>query len=364
MKLGVVSDTHQDRMGALPHVIKRLIKMGAEYIIHCGDIESKHLDPKLFGDLPVICALTEDQVGKNEFQTPPTGWIFTVPSDRVRRLGDMLVYVGHKRSSEFMFGAEAKLLETMDRLRKDYDGLRLMTSGHTHHQIYCKTRLVDFVNPGAIEDSYDGSYEFAFYDSERNRTVFSRILHTKPIVQKFAVGVVSDSLNISDLDPSFWVKLRKEFAELGVKYIIHCGNISLKDVGREELNEFEVFYNLRLDQRKSDAPKNWHLIEPGRPVVELNDYRFYVQLDLGATLNQQSEGDLHRLSLQLRREYYDISFILSGFTRSFLEEGEQLRIVNPGYALNNGCYAVITLPRLEILFGEVPVDPLPPLETR
>ena len=363
MIIGIVSDTHEDKANALPHIMAELKVRGAEYIIHCGDIEPKHLDPKLFGGLPVICALIEEQVDRDEFRTPPAGWTFTTPGNRVHRIGDMLVYVGHKRSFDFLTGSEAELLATMDKIRRDNDSLRLMPSGHTHHQISCQTRLVNFVNPGAVELSFDG-YEFALYDTGKNRTVFTRIPVTTPVIESFAVGVVSDSLNISDLDPAFWARLRQEFLELNVRHVIHCGNISVKDVGREELGEFEVYYNLRSDQRKSDAPKNWHLIEPANPVVEINEYRFFVQLDLGADLNEQSELDLHRVSLNLRRQYHDIRFILCGFTRPFLEEGEQVRIVNPGYAVRDRSFAVITLPRAEILFGQVPVDPLPLLESR
>ena len=361
MIIGIVSDTHEDRMNALPHIIAELKARGAEYIIHCGDIEPKHVNRQLFGELPVICALTEDQVGKAAFGVVPEGWIFTEPGNRVYRLGDMRVYVGHKRSFEFLTGAEAKLQETMERIRKEYDGLRLMTSGHTHHQIFCQTRLVHFVNPGAVEYSFDG-YEFALCDTGRERTIFTRIPVTRPVSESFAVGVVSDSLNISELDPEFWERLRKELLDLNVRHVIHCGNISVKDIGRPEFSEFEVYYNLRPDQQKPEASKNWHLIEPGNPVVEINEYRFFVQLDLGAALNEQSELDLHRLSLRLRREHHDISYILCGFTNdAFLEEGQQVRIINPGDIVKDRTFAVITLPRAEILFGQVPVDPLPPL---
>ncbi len=237
-----------------------------------------------------------------------------------------------------------------------------MVSGHTHHQIFTETLLVKFINPGAVEGSFDG-YEYAIYDTETGCTTFSRIPETMPVQDDFSVGVISDSLNVSDLDSHFWEGLRKEFAARNVQHIIHCGNINVEDIGREELKDFTVRYNLRSDQQKpEDEPENWRLIEPGDPVVEINKYRFFVQLDLGAKLNEQSELDLHRLSLNLRREYPAISYILCGFTNdAFLEEGQQVRIINPGDAVKDRNFAVITLPRAEIVFGHVPVDSLPPI---
>ena len=61
-----------------------------EAIIHCGDIEPRHLQPELFGNLPVFCALIEEQIGRKEFETPPAGGIFTKPGHRIVQLDDCL----------------------------------------------------------------------------------------------------------------------------------------------------------------------------------------------------------------------------------------------------------------------------------
>ncbi len=360
MIMGVLSDTHQDRMNALPHIMGEFKQREVEIIIHCGDIEPKHLKPELFNGLPVICALVEGQVDEEVFGTPPANWVFTRPRKRIHHLSDCeAIYVGHNRSFEFLTGSEAQLNQMLNTIRKENDWVRWLFSGHTHHQIFKQGQLINFVNPGAVEDSFDG-YEFAVINTNNGEMVFSRILKTKPIKPTFSVGVISDSLNITDMDPDFWPRLRKEFEKRGVIYIIHCGNIALNDIGRPELADFQVFYNLRSDQKNEQSPRNWHQISAENPVVEIGGYRFYVQLDLGADLLEKSEKDMHMLCLDLRRKYHEISFVLCGFTTdAFLEEGQEVRIVNPGDILKDRNFVVICLPRAEITFGHVPVDPLP-----
>jgi predicted phosphodiesterase len=368
MKLGIVADTHHDKANALEHIIAEFKKRGVEVIIHCGDITAKHLNPDLFGGLPVICALVEEQVGTEAFLTPPAGWKYTEPGDRIRHITPYVrAYIGHKRAFEFLTGSEKKLNEMLNEIRRKHDGVRYLFAGHTHHGIYKRGKLIDFINPGAVEDSLDGGYEFAVLDTDTEEIVFSRILRTTPVKAKppFSVGVISDSLNISDMDVNFWVKLRKEFENRGVSHVIHCGNIALCDVGQPELAGFKVSYNLRTDQLRHDPNsagrfENWKRITAEDPIVEINGYKFYVQLDLGATLLDQSEVDMHVFCLKLRQKYPETSYVLCGFTNDALyEEGEQSRIINPGDCLNDRGFAVICLPRAEITFGHVPVDPLP-----
>jgi len=303
----------------------------------------------------------ENQMGKPEFAKPPEGWLFTTPGNRVFNFCNVAIYVGHKRSFEFLAGSESDLNKTLNTIRRDHDFVRWLFSGHTHHQIYKQGPLINFVNPGAVESSFEG-YEFAVINTDTEEIVFSRIPKTKPQIDNFSIGVISDSLNISDLDSTFWKRLAEEFKKSGVKNVIHCGNLAENDIGRAELSEFEVFYNLRPDQRNHHAPKNWHLIKSDYPVVEVKGYRFYVQLDLGAELLEKSEYDMHRLCLMLRRKYPGISFVLCGFTNNaFYEEGEQVRIINPGDIVKDQNYAVITLPTAEITFSRVPVEALPPV---
>ena len=274
------------------------------------------------------------------------------------------MYVGHKRSFDFLTGSESKLVQCIDQTRNDHDGLRWFFSGHTHHQIFAQSRMVNFINPGAVEDSFDG-HEFAVVNTQNHEIVFCRIPKTKSITDTFSIGVISDSLYISKEDPTFWSKLTKEFHERDVRHIIHCGNIALGDISSETFNDdFAVYYNLRPDQQNpKNVPDHWHLIPQNEPVVTINGYKLCVQLDLGADLMDKSEIQLHKIALDLRKKFPEISYILCGLTSdAFYEEGQHMRILNPGDILKDRNFAVICLPRTEITFGHVPVDPLPPLQ--
>jgi hypothetical protein len=79
---------------------------------------------------------------------------------------------------------------------------------------------------------------------------------------------------------------------------------------------------------------------------------------------EKSEYDMHKLCLKLRRKYPRICFVLCGFTNdAFYEEGEQVRIINPGDIVKDRNYVVISLPCAEITFSRVPVEPLPPINS-
>ncbi len=367
MIIGVVSDTHSDRANALPHVMAQFKQRGVQLIIHCGDIEPKHVDPALFLNLPVICALNKEQLDKPAFAREPEGWVFTKPEDRVRSLEDMLVYVGHRGSFDFLKGTQNDMASLLENIRKAHDGLRWYFSGHTHHQIMLQTQLVRFVNPGAVEVGFDG-YEYAVVDTNTFEVVFSRILPTKPLAVNHFVGIISDSLNISTTDGDFWSSLATEFHKRGVGTVVHCGNISIDDVGRKELEGFQVYYNLRKDQKDpASVPGNWlrigGLATGDLPVVSINGHRIYVELDLGLDLLEQSELKMSMKSLELRRKYPEISYIFCGFTHSTLfAEGNEIKIINPGDAIKDRNFVVLCLPRGEVTFGHVPMAPLPALD--
>jgi len=357
---GILSDTHDIDRKVIEHLIVEFKRRNVEVIIHSGDIEPQHLDPELFGNLPVVCALTEHQVDKSEFQTPPAGWVFTHPGKRVIYFGGKRIYVGHKMSFEFLIGSEQELEKTLQKISHEYDGVRWLFSGHSHRQAEIEGDLVTFINPGAIQDASDGNYEFAIVDPEIKQVVFSRISRTKDQRKPVSVGVISDSFDISKRDPSFWGKLADEFRQRDVSSVIHCGNILPGDIGKQELADFEVYYNLRSDQRNPGGPNNWHFINPDHPVVDIADYRFYVELELGAKLLGESEFTMREICLRLRKKYSGIHYVLCGFTRNSLyEEGSEVRIVNPGDIVNYRNFVVLCLPRNEITLGRVPVDLLP-----
>lgn len=363
MIIGVVSDTHADKVNALSHIMAEFKKRNVDVIVHCGDIEGKHVKSDLFLGLPVICALNPEQEEKPDFQNPPKNWTFTKSSKRVIDHGHIRMYVGHKRSFDFLNGTEIEMTKILNEARKVYDGLRLYFSGHTHHQIYLETPTVKFINPGAVEGGFDG-YEFAVIDTEIPQIVFSRILQSKPAITDFSIGIISDSLNVSITNPGFWKGLAEELKKRNAMTIIHCGNINPADIGRQELKDFTVYYNLRVDQKNPvNVPENWHqipLVSVEPPVVCINGYLFYVQLDLGMDLLEKTEMGMSMLSLEKRREYPEISYILCGFTHNALfVEGSEIKIINPGDVIRDRNFVVLCLPRGEVTYGHVPTDPLP-----
>jgi predicted phosphodiesterase len=255
-------------------------------------------------------------------------------------------------------GSERDMNKTLSEIGMKYGRLPVF-GAHIHVQIYKQDHLNSLINPGAVTGSYDG-HEYAVLDTATNEISFRRIPKTKPVKPPFSVGVISDTLKISETDPTFWGKLRAELEKRGVNHVIHCGNIAMEDIGRPELAGFKVHYNLRGDQSNPPSFENWELISDKDPVVTIEGYRFYVQLDLGADLMEQSLAKMDMLCLGLRRKHPEISYVLCGFTSdAILVELPQVRIINPGDANYDRSFAVIGLPTAAITFGHVPVDPLP-----
>jgi predicted phosphodiesterase len=62
MIIGVLSDTHDIEDNVIRYVIKSFLQRRVETFIHCGDIEKQHINPTLFGNLPVVCALNKEQL--------------------------------------------------------------------------------------------------------------------------------------------------------------------------------------------------------------------------------------------------------------------------------------------------------------
>ncbi len=361
MLWGIIGDTHTDAT-AVPYIMKRFKDAGVTGIVHTGDIEARnHLDPKLFLNLPVICALTEEQAGNPDFNCPPPNWVFTRPGDRIRVFCGVKIYVGHKRSFTYLMGSEQTLVNEINQIRATNDGVSWMFAGHTHRQICDQGIQVGFVNPGAVWNSLDG-YEYAIVNPETSCVTFSRIPKVKTSRDQFRIGVISDSLNVSEVRPDFWEKLAPALDAYGAKTLIHCGNIKLSDIGRPELEKFQVHFNLRADQAfKGVLPSNWMRIPLEFPVVDIEGHKLLVQLDFGALIAEQSEVGLAALSQDLLRKYPEIGFILCGFTRTaFLEEGELVWVINPGDARSSS-FAVIGFPTTEVIFDNIPFDPLPPL---
>ncbi|MCX6720185.1 MAG: metallophosphoesterase family protein [Candidatus Staskawiczbacteria bacterium] len=369
MIIGVLSDTHNIDDNVIKHVVDQLKRVHkATHIFHCGDIEHQHLSSELFGNLPVVCALNQEQLEKEPFdealRNPPPGWQFTIPGDRVRDIQGIRCYIGHKLSYNLAAQAEADFKARLDILRKDHDGLQFVCAGHMHHQVLAQTQLVTFINPGAIHTSPDG-YEFAILNTDKGEVIFSRIPKTRPLESPFTIGIISDTLDIAKRDADFYKKLTKEFADRDVSEVIHCGNIATCDIGREELANFQVHYRLRPDQIcPRNTPPNWHLIPKDPPIVEICERQFYVHPSLARVILDKSEAEMHRECLKISESHPEISFILFGNTNDayFVEEMDgRTRIMNPGDALSSRNFATICFPRYIITIGRVPFDPLPPL---
>lgn len=377
MIVGVMSDTHSDRNGAIPYIIKEFKKRDVRMVIHCGDIIPDHVSQELFANFPVVCALVDGQESNPIFkENAPVGWRFTQSGKRFTKLPDgTLVYVGHKRHLDFLRASAENFNEILTDLRKEFDGLRIVFGGHLHFQTYKQGQLVSFINPGAVEGALGWGYEYAIIDTDNSgQVVFSRILPKPDDRKTFSVGVISDTLDITHRDSKYWERLATEFKGRDVSHIIHCGNLVLKDIGRTELKDFSVHYAIRPDQmlehskikKEMRIPANWNLIEGKNPddgaVVDINGYRFYVQLDLGLELMMKSELAMDSMSMQIRRKHPETEFVLCGFTReALLVEGGHVVTINPGNVNTDRSFAVICLPRREITFGHVPYDVLPAL---
>jgi len=375
MIIGVLSDTHEDKMKALQYIVrKEFLPRGVELIIHCGDIIPEHVDAALFGNLPVICALTDEQEsdcaeGKADTLCPgaePPGWRFTRPGKRIVQIGKISAYVGHKLSYDYWKASKGEIYTKMYEIRKDHNNVRYLFAGHMHHQTLIESPLISFINPGATEGAFGdaGGYEFAIVDTETGEIIFSRIKYPMPIKKPLKLGVISDSFDVSEMNPSFWGKLAEKFRKAEVTHVIHCGNISADDVGLKELSDFQVFYYLRPEQeRKPVQPDNWVLIPVDPPIVEINGYRFLVDLTLSRKLLGKSEAETYSITSGILKANPETNFILTGFTQNaFLDEMQNIVVINPGDIKNDQDYTIIDLPRYEITFGRIQKEPLPSLD--
>jgi len=364
--LGLLSDTHENPNQAIERIVQIFISHGVEGIIHFGDIEPKHVNQKLFANLPVYCALTDEQIkdnGPDFFKAP--GWTFTVPGERVIKIGDDHYYVGHKRTWDFLVGSQSKFWEWIYGISKELHNVWKFGSGHTHRQVFLRSGEVDFINPGAAKGS-DGvakGFEYAILNTDTGEIIFSRIQNPKPIAKPLKVAAISDTLDVTVMNPPFWSRLAEKFHLEEVTHVIHCGNIYTDDIGKAELAGFQVHYILRHDQvDKKRKPDNWILIQEENPIVKLNGYKFCVQMAMGPELFNKSEFQMHEMSKQIRLQFPEIQFLLSGSTpNAFYEEGENIILLNPGDASRYNNFAIIGLPGYDITFGLITPAPLPPL---
>jgi putative phosphoesterase len=376
MKVLIISDTHKDKNGALEHIIRWAKERGVEAVIHCGDIIIEHVSSELFGGLPVYCALVDGQQEDPIFNEKcPHNWTFTRTGKRIVVLSDgTKVYVGHKKHMEFLRMSEDDFANSLADLRMEHDGLRYVFGGHLHFQTYQHGQLVSFINPGAVEDAIGWGYEFGIVDLDTQEVIFSRVLPIPDKRSDLSVGIITDSLDVSLRDSYYYERLQKEFKSRGVTHIIHCGNISIDDIGRPELTDFDVRFAIRNDQcfeyrklkESGKIPPNWTVMSETDcnkgTVTVINGYRFFVQLNLGMELGSMNELHMDNAAMKIREDNPEIQFVLCGSMNGPLYfEGRQILVLNPGDTNTSRNFVVICLPRREITFGHVPYDPLPPI---
>lgn len=359
MKIGIMSDTHEVGDEIIRRIVQdEFIPRGAEMIFHCGDIEVIHLDAELFGNLPVVCALVEEQADDPKFVFLPTQWKGTISDHRVVNLGSFKAYVGHKRSFDALVGSMDKFNETLDALSKDYDNLRWIVSGHTHHQTGKGGGNVWFINPGGVIRGYNG-YEFAFIDTDTDEVTFSRIPKHESTMEPVKIGILSDTGKVSIEYPDFWQDLAQEFKQRDVSVVVIVGNIILDDVGRKEFSDFEkVYYDLpSLERKPKEIPNNWFQIPDNKddpPIVKIGGYHFFVQHKIGGDIYAKSEYEASQMLRDLQGQYQVIDCILSGLINDALyEEGDHGNIVIPGSAYHSNRFAVLELPKFELTFSQL-----------
>jgi predicted phosphodiesterase len=387
--MGNISDSHEDLYNMLALVINMLVdKEKVDFITHHGDIFVEHINAPLFRHKPVALALTEDNyerreighVDEKKIHAPADNWTFTHPSratdpdefkSRIIDLSEIAkvkfrIYLGHKRLDDYFRGAESEFIKTLELIRRIYDSLRYFFAGHSHRQLLIKTLMIICLNPGAIQNSAGifGGAEYSVIDTESGLIVFDRIPLRPSQKHKLNVGIISDTLDITKHDPSYWKNIRNVFKKYKVTDIIHCGNLDPDDIGRREFESFQVYYNPNRGISSGKDPENWHVLretEYGNDTIPLTigDYSFLIRLKLGAQMWDQSEFDMHRVTLQVKTEFPDTRIVLCGSTRqTFYDEGEQMAIINPGCTFPDQSYAIVELPRGRLTFGQIPLPTL------
>lgn len=237
MIYGILSDTHGCENERITEVVEGEFRpRGVEVIAHAGDIEIQHVNRGLFGDFPTLCALTKEQAFDPAFCFAPDNWRLVRPSypmlppsvvgnfsdpeavkkiaelsgycDRVRifsrlvSIGGETIYLGHERSDDFFFDFE-KVRKFFIQINQIRDGVCLAISGHKHHQFLLRTNNFGWICPGALKGSWNGTEGFAIYDSVKDEVVFGRLCARESRINPVSVGILSDTLNVDDLDAGF-----------------------------------------------------------------------------------------------------------------------------------------------------------------
>lgn len=393
MIIGVFGDTHDCDDNDIKAVVdEEFIPRGVKVIIHTGDIQNCHVNPDLYGGLPVICVLTKDQAFDPDFSLSPDQWRFVRPAyhqDPPRVAGHftdalanqefreweeyfhcqriycrlvpildgekrLVVYCGHERSFDALINPQ-RVSDFFNLINQVHDGTRLAVTGHTHHQFIYRRGDFTWVNPGAMVDSWSKTKEFAIIDTANWEVVLGRLSNLEAKIEPVTVGIVSDTGNVDNLDRGFWRRLAGEFNKRGVTHVICCGNFLPIDIGRSELAHLQVYYYLLPDFIDcNDKPDNWHLLTAKKPVAEIGGHWFYVQHGIGPEYANFSEIESHKAFGELLNPYKHLDYVVAGLVPgTILQETETYSFINPGDARDHKYFATVCLPRGEFTASTV-----------
>jgi len=298
--------------------------------------------------------------------SPSPDWHFTHPGNKNRIVSlekyglFLVIYLGHKRSFDVLFGSVKQLLDKIEELQLEFDRVRIILSGHTHHQAFFQGSKTPFGNPGAVKESLGiaGGLEYLIIDFENKKFIFKRIPEAKSMKQTLNLALIYDSMEIDKKDKNFWKKLEKEFKENQVTHIIHCGNFIPEELFREELKSFKMFFYLKNEKNyQKNLPSDWLPI-PKNNILEIENYYFKFSPDLEKDIEEKSEKDMKDTIKKINNEDQRIETIIFCSNNAFYEELEEAIIISPGSIYKRRDYCILKLPDFDITFGVMPFDPI------
>ncbi len=135
MRIGVLSDTHNNLHGSIPDLFE-----GVDLILHAGDIESAQLLMQLQKIAPVMAV---------RGNMDPTSLPDTLPVFRVVRLSEKRILVTHRVGNPQR--PPQSLKERLQQVRPD-----VVVFGHTHHPFNEWIDGILFFNPGTAGKTRHG----------------------------------------------------------------------------------------------------------------------------------------------------------------------------------------------------------------
>ncbi len=388
-----MGDTHDVDEVIISRVVEEFLQRGVQVIIHTGDIEPQHINPDLYGGLPVVCVLTKQQAICKDFSISPQNWRFVQPSfpqsepsfvgsfddklanDHLKAMVSycrhqkihcrlvpisvgnetIVAYCGHERSFDIFTNSE-KVRAFFTEINQVYDGVRLVATGHMHRQFVWRHGDLLWVNPGSVAQSISRNHQFSIVNTESWEVILGRLCNAEAKVKPVTVGIVSDAGNIDDLDRNFWSKLKAQFDARGVTHVICCGDFRPSDIGRPELSDKQVYYYLlpEFEDYFANGHPNWHRLLYEHPMIEIGGHQFYVQHGIGSEQADFSDIERHTAFSDIRKRYPHLNFIIGGLVPdTIIQETDSYFFVCPGDARNHRNFATICLPRCELTVSTV-----------